>query len=235
VIAPRSGTRTIVDEETSHAPAVRQRCNVRRSGFLDPLYSFGVLLALKSGEVPADAIADGLAKRASATRSTTASTRAGRRGIRRAGRPDAVDCSRMPDRPAFRYRRRVHFAETDMAGIVHFSVFFRYMEEAEHALWRAAGLVIARPGEVTGWPRVATSFDFKAPLRFEDECDVDVRVGRATPRTLQYEFVLSREGRTIGTGTVTTAFVSKRPGEPMKALDLPADVVDRLRAAVGQA
>ena len=31
-------------------------------GFLDPLYSSGVLLALKSGQLAADAIADGLAK-----------------------------------------------------------------------------------------------------------------------------------------------------------------------------
>lgn len=137
----------------------------------------------------------------------------------------------MPDRPSFRYRRRVHFAETDMAGIVHFSVFFRYMEEAEHALWRAAGLVIARAGELTGWPRVATTFDFKAPLRFEDEVDIDVRVGAVTRRTLQYEFVLARDGQTIGTGTVTTAFVSKAPGEPMRALDLPAEIVERLRQA----
>lgn len=137
----------------------------------------------------------------------------------------------MPDRPCFRYRRRVHFAETDMAGIVHFSVFFRYMEEAEHALWRAAGLVIARPGEPTGWPRVATSFDFKTPLRFEDEFDVEVRVGAATRRTLQYEHRILNAGALVGAGSVTTAFVSKPPGEPMKALDLPADVVARLRQA----
>src|SRR4029078_13498011 len=31
-------------------------------GFLDPLYSSGVLLALKSGELAADAISEGLAK-----------------------------------------------------------------------------------------------------------------------------------------------------------------------------
>ena len=31
----------------------------------------------------------------------------------------------------FRQTRRVQFAETDLAGIVHFSNFFRYMEEAE--------------------------------------------------------------------------------------------------------
>ena len=38
-----------------------------------------------------------------------------------------------------RMRRRVQFYETDAAGIVHFSWFYRYMEEAEHALWREAG------------------------------------------------------------------------------------------------
>lgn len=43
----------------------------------------------------------------------------------------------------FRYPRRVQFAETDLAGMVHFANFFRYMEEAEHALWRAAGMSIA--------------------------------------------------------------------------------------------
>ena len=37
-------------------------------------------------------------------------------------------------------RRRVRFYEVDGAGIVHFSWFFRYMEEAEYELWRSAGL-----------------------------------------------------------------------------------------------
>ena len=33
----------------------------------------------------------------------------------------------------FRTTRMVEFFETDMAGIMHFSTFFRYMESAEHA------------------------------------------------------------------------------------------------------
>lgn len=135
----------------------------------------------------------------------------------------------MP-RPGFRYHRRVQFAETDMAGLVHFSMFFRYMEEAEHALWRAAGLTIARAGEDTGWPRLAATFDFKAPLRFEDEFDVVVAIATLTRRTIVYTFAIEREGTLIGSGTITTAHVSTRPGEPMKALDLPPDIIDRLRA-----
>jgi acyl-CoA thioesterase FadM len=103
------------------------------------------------------------------------------------------------------------------------------MEEAEHALWRAAGLTIARAGELTGWPRLAASFDFKAPLRFEDEFDVRVRLAEVTRRTLQYEFRIERGDTLVGRGSITTAFVSKPPGRPMSGLDIPPDIVERLR------
>ncbi len=131
----------------------------------------------------------------------------------------------------FRYARRVQFAETDLAGLVHFTHFFRYMEEAEHALWRAAGMSIAKAGETTGWPRLAAAFDFKAPLRFEDEFDVLVRIADVSRRTLQYEFTLMQGDVLIGRGTITTGLVRKASGEQLKLLELPQDVVARLRSA----
>src|SRR5947208_2013483 len=59
----------------------------------------------------------------------------------------------------FRTTRRVEFADTDMAGIVHFSAFFRFMESAEHEFLRARGLsvVLDWDGEHLGFPRVAAS------------------------------------------------------------------------------
>ena len=93
---------------------------------------------------------------------------------------DAARGAAGPDGRVPSTARRVQFAETDLAGIVHFTLFFRYMEEAEHALWRAAGMSIARAGEPTGWPRLGAAFDFKAPLRFEDEFEVAVRIADVT-------------------------------------------------------
>jgi YbgC/YbaW family acyl-CoA thioester hydrolase len=127
-----------------------------------------------------------------------------------------------------RLRRRVHFYETDMAGLVHFSVFFRYMEEAEHALWRAAGLTIATVDEEFGFPRVSASFDFHAPLRFEDEFEVWIRIAEITKRTLRYTCVLTRVETKIATGTHTIACVSKKKGERMRSIDFPPDVLARL-------
>ena len=36
----------------------------------------------------------------------------------------------------FSYEHRVEFFETDLAGIVHFANYYRFMEQAEHAFFR---------------------------------------------------------------------------------------------------
>jgi YbgC/YbaW family acyl-CoA thioester hydrolase len=129
----------------------------------------------------------------------------------------------------------VQFAETDLAGIVHFSWYFRYMEEAEHALWRAAGLSIARADDPLGWPRVAAAFDYKSPLKFDDEFVVLVRIAAVTRRTIRYGFSLQRDGNTIGTGTLTAASTLKRSGGSMESIELPPDILERLRSVLESA
>jgi acyl-CoA thioester hydrolase len=131
----------------------------------------------------------------------------------------------------YRLRRRVQFHETDAAGIVHFSCFFRYMEEAEHALWRDAGLSIHPPESEIGWPRIAASCDFHAVLRFEDEFDVWIRVTDVTRKTMRYTFELARGATKIATGTISIACVRRRPGEPMQAIEIPADIAARFQVA----
>src|SRR3954453_15588881 len=130
----------------------------------------------------------------------------------------------------FRYSRRVQFADTDLVGIVHFSMFFRYLEEAEHALWRAAGLPVFQGPDDAGRPRVSATFDYKAPLRFEDEFDVEVEVAATTTRTIRYAFTLRRAGTLIGKGTLTAVRARKRDGG-LEAIPVPDDVVARLRSA----
>jgi len=126
----------------------------------------------------------------------------------------------------YRFMRRVQFYETDVAGIVHFSWFFRYMEEAEHAMWREAGLSIHPPDSDIGWPRVASSFEFYRPLRFEDEFDVHLRIAEMTRKTIRYECTLTRNGEKLASGSMTIACVQKKP--VMRGIEIPEDVVKRL-------
>ena len=123
----------------------------------------------------------------------------------------------------YRLKRRVQFYETDMAGIVHFSWYFRYLEEAEHAMWREAGVSIA-DGSRIGWPRVEASFEFFRPLRFEDEFEVHLRIVGKDARTIRYRGVISRGDTRVAAGNITVKCVSKSPGEPMKSIDIPPEI-----------
>ena len=125
-------------------------------------------------------------------------------------------------------RRRVQFSETDAAGIVHFSCYFRYFEDAEHALWRDAGLSIHPEDAAIGWPRVTASCEYHRPLKFEQEFDVTVRVAELGRRTITYRGEIASNGQRIATGTWTIACVTKLPDGTMKSADVPADVTDRL-------
>ena len=105
----------------------------------------------------------------------------------------------------YTHRRRVQFYETDAAGIVHFSWFFRYMEEAEHALWREAGLSIHPEVSPIGWPRVGASCEFHRALKFEQEFDVTIRVSEVTKRTISYTCEMTQGERKIATGELRSA------------------------------
>jgi 4-hydroxybenzoyl-CoA thioesterase/acyl-CoA thioester hydrolase len=130
----------------------------------------------------------------------------------------------------FTLHRRVHFYETDCAGIVHFSCFFKYLEEAEHAMWRAAGLSIAPVEGGVGFPRVSASFDYHRPLRFEDEFDVVVRIAAIGETSMRYDCVITKGDTRVATGSTTMVCVRKEAGG-MKAVAFPEDIISRFQVA----
>src|ERR1700740_2183107 len=90
----------------------------------------------------------------------------------------------------FKAVRRVEFSETDMAGIVHFSNFFRYMETAEHGFFRHLGfsVVTNQVDPPVGWPRVHAECDYRQPLHFEDEVEIHMLVSEKKSKSLSYIF-----------------------------------------------
>lgn len=96
----------------------------------------------------------------------------------------------------FTLRRRVEFAETDTAGVAHFAAFFRWMEEAEHALYRSVGGSAYRwqADGVEGMPRSAASCEYLRPVRYGDELDVRLIVREVTERSISYDVEFRRAG-----------------------------------------
>jgi YbgC/YbaW family acyl-CoA thioester hydrolase len=132
-----------------------------------------------------------------------------------------------------RTTRRVEFAETDKAGIVHFSNFFRYMEEAEHAFLRSIGTsVVAQHGLTElSWPRVSASCDFRSPAFFEDVLDLHLWVARKGERSVEYRVAISRQGTGLARGGLTSVCCLCPPGQPMKSIAIPPAVSERIDVA----
>jgi YbgC/YbaW family acyl-CoA thioester hydrolase len=131
----------------------------------------------------------------------------------------------------FRTTRLIEFADTDMAGIVHFSAFFRYMEAAEHALLRILGLSVAMEweGQTITFPRVAASCEFLKPAHFEDTLDVTARVVRLGNKSVRYAFEFHHKTHLIARGELTAVCCVMRPrGKGMEPVSIPAGIRERL-------
>jgi YbgC/YbaW family acyl-CoA thioester hydrolase len=119
-----------------------------------------------------------------------------------------------------------------MAGQVHFSNFFRYMEEAEHAIWRKAGMRIAAEGREHQWPRISAQCDFKSRLRVDDEFEVRTEMAKVTNRTIQWAHTMMRGDTLIATGSVTAVCVKLQADGTFRAVEIPSEILTRLRAGL---
>ena len=136
---------------------------------------------------------------------------------------------------SYRMTRVIEFCETDMAGIVHFSNFYRWIEQAEHAFFRSLGLTIANhqdDGTSIGFPRVSCSCRFLSPARFEDELDILLKVQRIGVKSLTYDVTFSIDDRLVASGTLKTACCRFRPGQTLDSIEIPDLYLSRIEEFV---
>jgi acyl-CoA thioester hydrolase len=131
----------------------------------------------------------------------------------------------------FSISHRVQFSETDQAGVVHFSNYFRWMEEVEHAFFRSLGLSVSmdHEGIEIGWPRVSASCEYLAPARFEDEVELRLWVTKIGQSSFNYEVEFLCHEKRIARGRISSVCCRLGPGG-MESMPIPGD----LRARLGE-
>ena len=129
--------------------------------------------------------------------------------------------------PQFVTQRRVEFADTDMAGIIHFTRYYHFMEEAEHAFFRSLGasVMLKQPdGSVIGWPRVSAACTFEAPTRFEDVLDIRLFVERKGVKSLTIRYEFFRDETRVAHGRMKTACCLVRHDAPLVSIPIPPEL-----------
>lgn len=137
----------------------------------------------------------------------------------------------------FKAVHRVAFAETDMAGLVHFSNYFRFMEIAEHGFFRSLGFsVVARKNDpAVGWPRVHASCDYSEPIHFEDEIEIQLLIAKKKSKALTYVFKMRKLNcsptKEVARGTITVVCVKRQANGKMVATKIPKKIADKIEIA----
>lgn len=126
-------------------------------------------------------------------------------------------------------RRRVEWADTDMAGIVHFARFFVFMETAEHRFREALGFPVGQDstnGASLGWPRVSATCDYRRPARFGEELEILTRVVEQGTTSLTFGFTVTRQGALVAEGRMTSVCCRLEPQLQ------PVPIPERMAAAI---
>lgn len=133
----------------------------------------------------------------------------------------------------YRRVRRIEFADTDSAGIAHFSRFFCFAEETEHAFLRSLGWSVhqRREGHVIGFPRLHARFEFQSSVVFEDEIEIHLWVRRKGTKTLTYQFSVTKDGRAVAKGEFTVICCRCHPDGRVEGIPLSEELAAKIEEA----
>lgn len=140
----------------------------------------------------------------------------------------------------FKTHRRVEFSDTDMAGIAHFSNFFRYMEEAEHEFLRHVGqnVVLYDERGTLGFPKLEAHCEYKHPAVHDAEMCIEMKIDCENGKSIRYDFEISQqlddaEGsgsqRLLAKGHLCVACCRFPPDGLPFPIPIPENVMDAIR------
>ena len=97
-----------------------------------------------------------------------------------------------------RWPIRVYYEDTDLAGIVYYANYLKFIERARSEMVRAAGIdqiAMKAAGQVFAVARLEA--DYRAPAKFDDELIVETSVTKTTPARLTLQQVVTRKSTLI--------------------------------------
>lgn len=123
----------------------------------------------------------------------------------------------------FEARFQTYWADADAAGIVYFPHFFRFVEQAEQELFRAAGKEMVRLIEANQvWlPRVEAFSKYSKPIKRGDAIRVRLTPQIKGEKTIRYDFevVDDKAAEKLAEGYITVVCVDAKTFKSVRIPD----------------
>ena len=129
----------------------------------------------------------------------------------------------------FKHSFQIRWVDTDGAGVVHYSNYFRYFEACEEEFYRSLGLNFKTIHEKyqIGLPRVEAHCNYKASCRFGDVVEISLTVREVAEKTITYDFqaFLKEDNKLAAEGYLKCIAVN----EKWKAVPIPNELAKVIR------
>ncbi len=133
----------------------------------------------------------------------------------------------------FAHRQRVRYGETDLQAVVYYANYLLYAEVGRVAYLRHLGIDYGRDLLARGidFTIGEASVRYVAPLRFDDEYDIRVRVGSIRRASWEFEYAIDRaDGLRCATASTVQVIIDRATKKPIR---IPAEMLATLQRAKG--
>lgn len=123
-----------------------------------------------------------------------------------------------------RWPIRVYYEDTDLAGIVYYANYLKFIERARSEMVRAAGIdQVAMKAEGLVFAVTRVEADYLAPAKYDDELVVETTLEKVTPARFVMGQVVLREGTPLFRALVTIACLDSA-GRPARLPQVVRDL-----------
>ncbi|HZH58815.1 MAG TPA: thioesterase family protein [Metabacillus sp.] len=126
------------------------------------------------------------------------------------------------------YGFKVRWGDTDAAGIVFYPNFYKWMDEATHEYLTAIGFSSSKlfKEQQVGCPILEANCQFKQPLLFEDNVEVQSTVQEIQNKVFKISHVFLKGDIKVASGYEVRAWSSFK--EKPKAQPIPEEVREKM-------
>ena len=123
-------------------------------------------------------------------------------------------------------RRQAQFADSDAAGVIHFSRIAVYVEEAEHLFLQQQGYPIDLVSpEAFHWPRIKYSASYMRPIQPFESIKIELAPRRVGTSSITWRWLIlkAEDDQEVAQGEMKTICCKLQDGS-MKTHPLPEDL-----------
>ena len=127
----------------------------------------------------------------------------------------------------FKYITRIYYEDTDVAGVVYYANYLKFLERARSEAIYSLGLSNKKLLDKEGVIIIVKScnIEYKKPAKFEDEIEIISKINEVKNSSFKMHQLIKRKSDIISVADVTLVTINDK-GKPVRVPNLLKKLID---------